>query len=62
LQNERAKIAEQKLGLIFNPINPIDFGLQQSFLEGQLVALQYLIDLSEEVSNVALINATSQPE
>ena len=55
LHNMRTDYAEQKLNLVFNPSNPIDFAQQEAFLAGQIQLLGYLIDTSAE-SQKAVIN------
>ena len=51
IKNLRCSIAEQKLNLIFNPDNLIDFAQQTAFLQGQLDILQHLVDCSEAASS-----------
>lgn len=51
LQNKKAEIAEQRLNLVFDPLNPQDFVQQEAFLKGQIEILGYLIDLSNSYKN-----------
>lgn len=51
LQNHIATIAEQKLGLVFNPQNPLDMGLQDSYLTGQMQMLQTLLQNSTDAEH-----------
>lgn len=60
IQNRRVDIAEQKLNLIFDPTNMIDFAQQNAYLQGQLDILQYIIDSSIEASNQAVRQAAAQ--
>jgi len=57
IQNERANIAEQILGLKLDPVSPGDFMQQESFLKGQLMILGYIIDRS--VAAVTALNKIS---
>ena len=47
LQNELANIADQILGLIFDPLNPHDFVQQQAFLSGQMSIIRVQLDRSD---------------
>ena len=58
LQNELTAIAEQILGLAYEPLNPIKFAQDDSFNKGQLQFLQFLLARSEE-SKQLLITATT---
>jgi hypothetical protein len=46
LQNQRAAIAEQLLGLEFDTDNHLKFVQNQAFLQGQLAMLKWLLDAS----------------
>lgn len=48
LQNERYGIAQQLLNLDYDPTNPTQFLLDQSFLKGQLSLVTLLLDRSDE--------------
>jgi hypothetical protein len=61
LSTMRGEIAEQILSLVFNPLNPTDFGIQQSFLQGQLQVLTHLIDVQEESKRALYILAQNKP-
>lgn len=47
MQNERAKIAEQKIALEFDPLNPVLFAQTEALLKGQLEVYTFLIEQSE---------------
>lgn len=47
IQNEISTIAEQILSLTYNPLNPMEFVQQDSFLKGQIQCLQYILAKSE---------------
>jgi len=59
IQNHRVDIAEQKLNLVFDPTNMIDFAQQNAYLQGQLDILQLLLDSSEASSQAAVVQSTS---
>lgn len=46
IQNQRAVIAEQLLGLEFDTTNTTKFAQEQAFLQGQLVTFKWLLDAS----------------
>jgi len=48
IQNQRAQVAEQILGLVFDPLNPVQFAQDDAHLKGQLAAFNYLLLLSDE--------------
>lgn len=50
LQNEIAKAAEEKLALIYNPLNTENFLQQEARLTGQLELLSYLIARSHQAN------------
>ena len=47
IQNQIANIAAQKLNLTFDPDKPSDFTQQVAYLQGQIDALQHLLNTSE---------------
>jgi hypothetical protein len=47
IQNQISALAEQKLRLKYDPVNPMTFLQEEAELQGQLIALQYLFTLSE---------------
>lgn len=59
VQNERATIAEQLIGMQFDPVNPMQFGLDQAFLQGQLATFKWLLDASS-AAKVALVELAKQ--
>lgn len=52
IQNQRAAIAEELLGLEFDPANQLKFVQQQSFLQGQLAVFKWLLDASTVAESV----------
>lgn len=50
IQNALADIADQILNLSLDPLNPIEFTQQESYLKGQLAVYRYLLDASKAVS------------
>lgn len=47
IQNQIADLASQKLNLVFNPEEPAGFTQQVAYLQGQIDALQHLLNTSE---------------
>lgn len=62
IQNHRVDIAEQKLNLVFDPQNVVDFAQQNAYLQGQLDILQMLLDASETAQQLVLQQAASQSQ
>mgnify|MGYP007071573929 CR=1 FL=1 len=58
LQNERAKLAAERINLKFDPANPQEFIQQDAELQGKIGLLGYLIDLSDSAEK--LVNPTNQ--
>lgn len=54
IMNLRASVADQLLSLIYDPLNPHDFGLQQASLSGQLAAYDYLLEAHKEAIDALL--------
>ena len=46
IQNQIANLASQKLNLVFNPDEPAGFTQQVAYLQGQIDALQHLLNTS----------------
>lgn len=44
IQNEIAKIAQQLINLEYDPLNPVQMGLDRAMLTGQKSALMWLIE------------------
>lgn len=61
LINERSNIARQLLVLDYDPTNPHDFGIQQSYLRGQLSVITYLLD-ADEVARKELLTLIQSGE
>jgi len=49
LQNKLSDVATQKLNLIFDPSNPADFQIQNSYLQGQLDIMNWQLESSASV-------------
>jgi hypothetical protein len=62
IQNHICDIAEQKLNLVFDPTNMIDFAQQNAYLQGQLDILKLLLDSSEASHELALQQAAAQSQ
>lgn len=61
IQNQIAQVAEERLALSFDPLNPVKFAQQDAELKGQIGALKYLLAVSDEsVKEVA--NAANPQE
>ncbi len=52
IQNKLAMIAADKLKIEFNPLLPLEFAQQEAYLRGQLDALQWQLDVSQEVETL----------
>ncbi len=50
LQSQLAGIAEQKLALVFDPANPLQYAQEEAFLKGQMTMLQFLLDHNPQSS------------
>ena len=46
IQNEICKIAEEKVALQYDPLNPVQFAQREAELQGQIGILRYLLELS----------------
>jgi hypothetical protein len=55
LQNELAQIAENKLNLDFDPLNPTKFAQDEAFLKGQMSIIRVMLLRSDE-SEIAYKN------
>lgn len=62
VQNERATIAEQLIGMQFDATNPMEFGLSQAFLQGQLATFKWLLDASKAAQTALLELANQQQQ
>jgi hypothetical protein len=60
IQNERATIAEQLLGLEFDATNTLKFVQEQAFLQGQLATFKWLLDASNAAEAVLIDLARTQ--
>ena len=47
LQNTLSEIAHLKLGLTYDPLNPVDFAQQVAYAQGKLDVISYLIENSK---------------
>ncbi len=61
IQNQLARVAEEKLALDFDPANPITYAQQEAYMKGQMDLLLYIID-SSQASADTLNNPDSEPE
>lgn len=60
IQNELARIAELKLGIKFDPQNPVAFAQQEAEFTGQMGILQWLLansESAEEELRTAALNS-----
>jgi hypothetical protein len=55
IQNEISQVAENIIGLIFDPTNPAKFTQDDSFLKGQMSVLRVMLLRSDE-SEQAILN------
>lgn len=64
IQNQRATIAEQLLGLEFDTTNTTKFAQEQAFLQGQLAVFKWLLDASvaAESALIELAHRQSQEQ
>lgn len=64
IQNQRAGIAEQLLGLEFDPINALKFAQEQAFLQGQLAVFKWLLDaaIAAESALIDLARDQQRPD
>lgn len=46
IQNHISALAEEKLNLIFDPLNPMSFALRNAELQGQIDILKMLVETS----------------
>ncbi len=58
LQNERAKLAAERINLKFDPSHPQEFIQQDAELQGKILLLGSLIDFSAHAEK--LVNPTNQ--
>lgn len=54
IQNQISNLAEQKITLRYDPANPMMFVQQDAELQGQIIALKYLITLSDSAEQQLL--------
>lgn len=57
LQNRVSQIAEQKLALVFDKSDPLEFGIQVAYLDGQIRIMQFLLQESEATQQLVLQRA-----
>lgn len=62
LQNRLADIADQKLNLTFDPVNPTDFALQDSFLRGQMDIIRFFLLSSNESEEQLRFRTQQSPQ
>lgn len=59
IQNLIAQCAEERLALMFDPVNPLKFAQQEAELKGQIIALTFLLDTSKETQH-SIANPSQQ--
>jgi Tat protein secretion system quality control protein TatD with DNase activity len=57
IQNDLASVAEQLVGLDYNPQNPVQFALDQAFLRGQKSVFETQLLQSDEAEKQLLMLA-----
>jgi len=57
IQNDLALVAEQILGLVYMPQDPLEFVKQDAFLKGQMSVYRVLLDASDECERELLSTA-----
>ena len=62
IQTTIATYAEAKLAIVFDPLNPVDYGIQVAWQAGRIEALRALLDASEEVEEMIRIRALQSKE
>lgn len=62
IQNERARLAEEKLVLEFDPEHPLLFQQAESYKRGQLEILTYLLELSDAAETLYANQPTESEE
>lgn len=62
LQNQRAVIAEQLIGIEYDPVNPVKFAQDHAFLQGQMAVFKWLLDASLAAEAAILELARRQQE
>jgi hypothetical protein len=61
LQNELATIAESRLNIDFDALNPTKFAQDEAFLKGQMSILRVMLLRSDE-SEIQLRSLSNQPQ
>lgn len=54
IQNLISDVAEEKINLTYDPLNPVQFAQQEADLTGKLTILRHILDLSEAAELSAL--------
>lgn len=52
LQNKLAAVATQKVNLVYDPLNALDFAMQVSYLQGQMDVITWQIETSNNVEEI----------
>ena len=60
IQNQISDLADRIINLRFDPLNPVQFGLEQADAQGQIIALSYLLDSSRNAKQTLLKASQSQ--
>jgi len=58
IQNQISVLAEQRISLRYTPDSPMTFVQQDAELQGQIIALRYLITLSDSAETQLLSSAS----
>lgn len=59
IQNQICQLANQRLNIDFDPLNPLRFAQEEACLKGQIQALQYLLTLSAEAEKEITLGTTA---
>ena len=59
IQNQISSLAEQRISLRYTPETPMTFVQQDAELQGQIIALKYLITLSDSAEQQLLSSPTT---
>lgn len=54
IQNLISDVAEEKINLTYDPLNPVQFAQQEADLTGKLTILRHILDLSQAAELSAL--------
>lgn len=60
IQNQLVQLAEEKINLEQDPLNPLKHIQKEAYLRGQIDALKYLLTLSSSSENLVMKNQLPQ--